>query len=215
MATRIASLTAHDIVDGRLRAGDLLTEAAIAEPFGASRTPAREAMVQLSRWGLVRLIPKKGALVTNPESDELRDLLDVRVMFECGAVETLTPERQPELAADLGAIVRAQREALERADITTFAAHDVAFHLGIIAAGDNTVVDELMATLGPRFARLIHRAVRDNPPAAVVFCDEHAALAELVAAGDSSGFEKLLRRHVAAGHVPAGEFGVSGSGVSR
>ncbi|MGJ6978930.1 GntR family transcriptional regulator [Aestuariimicrobium soli] len=204
VAARIAAATAERIVDGRLGAGEWVTEAGIAEPWGASRTPAREAMVQLSRWGLVRLVPKKGALVTTVTPEERRDLLDVRVMVECRAVETVADER-PALVTRLAEVVAAQREALERGDISTFADLDVTFHLGIIGAGGNAVVDELMATLGPRFARLIHHAVTGNPRAATVFCDEHARLAELVAAGDSSAFETLLERHVAFGHGLAGQ----------
>ncbi|WP_022909950.1 GntR family transcriptional regulator [Aestuariimicrobium kwangyangense] len=211
VALRIAADAADAIVTGATPAGALITESGIAEPLGASRTPAREAMVQLSRWGLVRLVPKKGAVVTTVSTADRRDLLEVRLMFESRAAQLLADDRarRDSVVTHLRDAVAAQRRALADHDLQAFAGQDVAFHLAVIAATENKVVDELMASLAPRLARLIHLAVSDNPEAATVFCQEHSRMAELLAAGDSSGYVELLATHIAAGHVAPGEFGRS------
>src|SRR5690625_7883968 len=74
----MAAWAAREIIERRFEPGELLTEADLAEAQKASRTPAREAMLQLERWRLVRLVPKKGAIVTTVTSCERRDLLAVR-----------------------------------------------------------------------------------------------------------------------------------------
>ena len=68
IASRMAAWAAREIIERRFEPGELLTEADLAEAQKASRTPAREAMLQLERWRLVRLVPKKGAIVTTVTS---------------------------------------------------------------------------------------------------------------------------------------------------
>ena len=75
LGSRMAAATAREIIGGEREPGAWLTETDLAAAGGASRTPAREAMLLLERWGLVRLIRKKGAVVTPLTAKERRDLL--------------------------------------------------------------------------------------------------------------------------------------------
>lgn len=68
IAERVAGLLAKRIAWGETEPGEVLTEVGVAASIGVSRTPVREAMLRLERWGLVRLAPKKGAIVTNPSA---------------------------------------------------------------------------------------------------------------------------------------------------
>ncbi len=203
VAARIAGQTARRIAEGSLPAGELLTEAMLARGERASRTPAREAMLQLQAWGLVRLMPKKGAIVTAVSARQRRDLLDVRTTWEIRSVQVVAdrPVSRRALADELHALIRSQQGALDEGDRLGFAAHDFAFHRRIIEAGQNEVVDALMSQLGPRFARLTHMAVAAAPGAAALFRDEHEGLAELIAAGDAAGFAASVRSHVSSAHL--------------
>ncbi|WP_159796467.1 GntR family transcriptional regulator [Puerhibacterium puerhi] len=204
VALQIAARTARRIVEGSHPAGELLTEAALAQEAEASRTPAREAMLQLQTWGLVRLMPKKGAVVTAVSPAERRDLLDLRAMCETRAVEVLAerPAERAALVAALGETVDAQRDAVERGDGLGFAALDLAFHMQVIAAGGNQVVVETIDRLGPRYARMTHHAVAGDLAAARGFRAEHEDLARLVAAGDAAGYGATVRAHIAAAYFP-------------
>lgn len=212
VAATLAAETARQIVQGECEAGDLLTESQLAETAAASRTPAREAMLQLERWGLVRLLPKKGALVTQVSPAERRDLLDVRGTWEIRAVQLLAaravdpddPTGLGPLIADLRASVEAQQRAVDAQDLLAFAGHDVGFHFRIIAAAGNRVVDELLTGLGPRLARMTWLAVSDGLTAANTFRAEHEALIDLIAAGDATGYAAAIRPHVAARHFAPG-----------
>ena len=73
-AGRLAHDVAWRIVRGEIAAGEMLTEVQLSTEAGISRTPAREALLQLERWGLVRLLPKKGAAVQALTPQTVADL---------------------------------------------------------------------------------------------------------------------------------------------
>lgn len=208
LAARVAARTAHAIVEGTQEPGTWLTEADLASAEGVSRTPAREAMLSLESWGLVRLLPKKGAIVTLISDDERRDLLDLRAMFETHAVASVADrtENLLSLGRDLRPALERQREALSDSDLLRFAAGDYEFHAQIILSAGNAVISELLEAMGPRLARLTYLAVTGNPARLAQLLAEHESLARSAADGDITGFANLVRAHINAGH-----FSMSGS----
>ncbi|SNS63150.1 transcriptional regulator, GntR family [Micrococcales bacterium KH10] len=201
-AKRIAESVGREIVDGSLSPGEVLTEVVVAERFGVSRTPAREAMLQLQRWGLVRLLPKKGALVTAVSAGERSDLLDIRATWEARAVTLLEddPSGRDALVTSLNESIRTQQEALDSGNLLQFAAEDFGFHVRIMDAAGNRVVSELLEDLGPRFARLTYLAVNNNESSAHEFHREHIELVELIRNGASAAYERAVRAHISSGH---------------
>lgn len=190
LGLRIAASTARAIVEDAQPAGSLLTEVERAEASGASRTPAREAMLQLEAWGLVRLLPKKGAIVTVVTvvtPDERRDMLDFRTMIETDAVAALSRDgRSPdEVAAALQRTLDRQGRAAADHDDLAFAGADYAFHASVIHAGGNAVVAGLLAGLGPRIARLTYMAITESPDLTPRLHDEHLELGRLARLGDA------------------------------
>ncbi|SJM68255.1 GntR family transcriptional regulator [Gulosibacter sp. 10] len=204
IAVRIAAAEARRIVEGAHPPGALLTEAEIAKREGASRTPAREAMLQLEAWGLVRIAPKKGAVVTAVTPAERRDLMALRAMLERASAEAIARDAggQRILAEGLEAELERQRAAVGDDDLLAFASADYAFHARIIQSLGNAVVDELCGTLAPRFARLTHAAASDRAEVLAGLLDDHEALARLLADGDAAGFAAALDAHLAAAHDP-------------
>jgi len=206
IAARMAATTARSIVERRFEAGTLLTEADLANELGASRTPAREAMLQLERWSLVRLPPKKGAIVSPLTIEERRDALAVRVMFESDAIAALAsrPDDLAELGTRIQTDLQRQHEAIATNDLLAFASADYAFHARIIQSGGNRVVMELLDTLGPRLARLTYLAVTEHPQQISTYLEEHTRLAECALSGNWSGFATRIRQHINAAHFGAG-----------
>lgn len=203
VARSIASEMARKIVCGDIAPGYLLTEMNLAAEFEASRTPAREAMLQLQAWGLATLQPKKGGVVTALSGAEAQDLINLRLMWETNALEYVSREtlRRHELAERLRFNLRQQRDALAVDDALAFAVADVAFHLCIIKAGGNRIVGELMDGLGPRFARLIHAAIAGDVDAARGFFSDHELLTDLVADEGTVEFGPAVRAHLEHGHA--------------
>ena len=77
-----------DIVHGRLRPGQHLVAQALAQRFGVSHTPIREALMALAGSGVVDLLPNRGAVVRRLTSVEIREICQVRCALECEAVRS-------------------------------------------------------------------------------------------------------------------------------
>ena len=200
LATQIAAATAREIAESTIEPGALLREVDLAAEHGASRTPAREAMLQLETWGLVRLLPKKGALVTTPTAREREELLSVRSMLEGHAVSRIAPDetRRASLLEALAPVLAAQEAAT--GEPAEFAVHDYAFHLTLASHDDNRVVEEVLRSLGPRLFRLTHLAVVSPAADLPALHREHVLLTDTVARGDVAGFREMIDRHLRTGH---------------
>jgi DNA-binding GntR family transcriptional regulator len=191
IAERVAGRVAREIAEGDIEPGEVLTEVAIAARTGVSRTPVREAMLQLDRWGLVRLAPKKGAVVTSPTARDQAELLAVRAMLEKSAARSTAADD-----VSRGTLVSALRENLaeQRAAVgepRTFATLDFVFHS----------LAEISRTLGPRLYRLTRLAVSARSRDLAGLLDEHVALTDALDDGDPERYSRLVAQHIDQGHA--------------
>lgn len=79
---RVRDLLEEAILEGDLKPGERLRAEALAQRFGTSRTPIREALLQLEAQGLVDVEPNRGAVVRSFDRDDLQDLYDLRALLE-------------------------------------------------------------------------------------------------------------------------------------
>jgi len=205
LTRRLAGELFEGIVTGAHPAGSLLTAVEVAQAANVSRTPAHEALLALERVGLVRLLPKKGAVVTPLTIDQEHDLLSVRAMFECAAIDTLAADddvsgRASALDLDLQEMLAEQRAAVAAADLLAFATADFAFHARIVSEARNSVVSETFAQLGPRLACLTYRAAARDSRLPERFYTDHQKLASLALRHDADQFRAVLTNHLDAGH---------------
>jgi len=202
VAGRVYAAVSTEIVSGELPAGTMVTEGEIAGRLGVSRTPVREAFLLLESQGLLRLFPKKGALVTAMDAAETEHLLQVRLMLESAAVDLpAVPQdsrgqARQAAAADLHRLLARQHKASEQADPLAFAQADHLFHARVVASSGNPLIDDFYAQLGPRLARLSCRVVRQHAADLGRLMAEHTRLLELFTAADTGGYAELLHRHV-------------------
>jgi DNA-binding GntR family transcriptional regulator len=81
-APRVRDLLEEAILEGELKPGERLRAEALAQRFGTSRTPIREALLQLEAHGLVEVEPNRGAVVKSFDREDLLDLYEVRALIE-------------------------------------------------------------------------------------------------------------------------------------
>jgi DNA-binding GntR family transcriptional regulator len=193
---------ADAIISGELAASAMITEGDVAETLGLSRTPVREAFLSLESAGLLRLFPKKGAVVTAVDDLETADLLQVRALLETKAVQLLgeRPHRLEAVDAELRALIQAQADAAAAGDLLAYARADHRFHARIVDETGNQVIDDIYARLGPRLERLVHRVAVRDPDNITRLIDEHRELAEHLRAGDTAAYAEALRLHLESGH---------------
>src|ERR1700752_1585397 len=77
-----------DVFQGRLRAGTHLVTQELAERFGVSHTPIREALITLAGIGIIDLLPNRGAVVRRVTVEEVREVCQVRRVLECEATRS-------------------------------------------------------------------------------------------------------------------------------
>src|SRR4051812_34745905 len=88
-AERAYGFTKARILDGRFGGGLLITEGDIGADVGVSRTPVREAFLRLESEGLLRLYPKRGALVVAVSPDEVEMVMETRLLVERFAIDKI------------------------------------------------------------------------------------------------------------------------------
>jgi len=161
-SARVYAALKRNILDGRQAGGSFVTEGELAAATGVSRTPVREALLRLEVEGLVRLYPKKGALVVAVSADEARDVLEARLVIEewaAGVMWRRRAEAIPELE-ELLAEMRADRAA---EDMSAFVEHDRLFHEVIVAAAGNCVLTHTYQGLRDRQLTIVATQLRMSP----------------------------------------------------
>lgn len=178
------------ILDGSLAGGELISEGEIAEALGMSRTPVRAAFGQLEAEGLLRLYPKRGALVVPVSASETEAVMETRWVIERYAIERVI-ERPGDVPAALATAVAAQ-EDLEGAE---FVEADRAFHRALVAGTGNEILLGLYDSLRDRQRRMAHATVR-RPEQRSRSVREHGELASALARGDGEEALRVLRAHL-------------------
>lgn len=186
------------LVSGGLRPGVVYSAPGLAERFGVSATPVREAMLDLAKAGLVEAVPNKGFRVTTLTERDLDEYTAIRALLEPPTVaevaRTVPAERIEELRPLAEAIVTA---AVER-DVLAYVEADNAFHLALLGLAGNEHLVEVVRDLRYR-SRLYGvpgLAERDElEPSA----RQHLELLDAVAAGDPKAAANLTIAHL--GHI--------------
>jgi DNA-binding GntR family transcriptional regulator len=186
----------ESIATGRFAPGERLEEAALAERFGVSRTPVREALQQLAATGLIELRGRRGAIVSAPDAMRLLEMFDVMAELEamCGrlAARRLQAEDEEALTRTLAAC----RDAADAGETDAYYYENEQFHRAIYAASGNRFLAEQAIALHRRLSpfRRLQLRVRNRMHASR---DEHEAIVAAILKGDGVLAAERLRGHVA------------------
>lgn len=210
LVDKLASQLHARVLSGELPSGTRLRQKALAEEFGVSRTPVREALRKLQAGGLVELQPNRGAVVRGLSPREIRDAYEVRAALEALAAglaaERVNREQlrrleraQGEFRAALkGTITRRRggREVAER-DVRRWASANDEFHQTIHEASGNAVLAGTLAQLAQNFPRDLSRLVVSESTAMLeANVREHEAILEALAGHDATAAYERMRHHV-------------------
>src|SRR4051794_18673302 len=134
-AARVYAHVKERLLDGSFPGGALLSENELSQQLGLSRTPVRQAFVQLEAEGLLELYPKRGALVVPVAASEIEDVFEARLLVEEHCARRAATAGGAELAAQLGEAIAEQGAAMARGGggRGEFAKSDRRFHRAIVA----------------------------------------------------------------------------------
>lgn len=185
----------NDIAMGRFRPGERLDEVSLATRFAVSRTPIREALIELSATGLIEIRPRRGAFVVEIGVARLIEMFEVMAELE-GMCGRLAARRMT--AEDETLLVRAHEAcitAAESADPDDYYHRNQAFHDAIYASCHNGFLAEQSRILHDRLKayRRLQLRVRNRVQSSLA---EHQAIVDAIRSGDSDTAEALLRTHI-------------------
>jgi DNA-binding GntR family transcriptional regulator len=184
------------IVRLQFKPGDLLSEKDIATQLGASRTPVREALIQLAQEGLVEIFPQIGTRVSRLKIAEIMEALFIREALECAAARSAATRMTPADLEKLRATVEAHRRAQETDDLDAVAALDEEFHHLIVERSGFPTVWRLIRSARAHLMRLRNLTVPQLGTAArtVRF---HSEIVDGLASRDPAAAERYMRAHQA------------------
>jgi len=191
--------TILDWIDiGRLNPGDMIDDAVLAAEFDVSRTPVREALLQLEAMGLIRRLPRKGATVFRPTLEEFLAILEVHAKLEGQAAGLAARRLSKSWAEALEAAVQAcETFAAEKGDADPDAYYqlNLRFHECVALAAGNPFLTEMIKT-NARKLLAYYRARYRYAGAIATSAREHRAIATLIFARNADAAEALMQRHV-------------------
>lgn len=184
------------IVTEELAAGTRLRERQLADRLGVSRTPLRDALKVLAAEGLVRIEPKRGAMVRHPSPAEIEEKLSVLAVLEGFAGECAARSATDAEIAAIGQLHDELTAAFERQDRAAYFRCNQDIHRAIVAAARNETLAGVHAQLNAQltFYRWKGSADRALWTTAVT---EHARLLTLLQNRDAASLAEALRAHVA------------------
>ncbi len=184
-----------DIEAGTLAPGDRLDEQALAERFAVSRTPAREALLRLAASGAVRMVPRRGAVVSGVSPALAIGMVEVLTALEAEAAGLAARRMDPAGRRQLAAAHAAMANAVEQLDSDSYIAGNAGFHALIHAAASNAFLAEQVAAVRRRM-RFYHRSSLTRPARLRASWQEHGLVLDAVLKGDEGGAREAMRQHI-------------------
>ncbi len=194
-AEKLREAIEESIATGAFAPGMHLDETELAQRFGVSRTPLREALIQLSSMGIVVLRPRRGAIVAEVTPQRLLEMFEVMAELEamCGR---LAARRMS--AADHSVLMRAHK-ACEAAclaeDPDTYYHENEQFHYAIYAGSHSGFLIEQTTAMHRRLRPYRRLQLRVRNRLANSF-SEHSGVVEALIAGDAEAASERLRQHI-------------------
>ncbi len=187
-----------DIDGGRLNPGDVLDEAGLAARHGVSRTPVREVFIQLEATGLIKRLPRKGAVLFKPTLEECLAILEVHARLE-GQAAGLAARRLSPVQADRleAAVVACEAHAKDQGDGNPNGYYQLNLHFHeavALGAGNAFLVD--MIKTNARKLMAYYRARYRYPGSIAQSAREHREIATLIFSHDRQGAEAAMQTHV-------------------
>lgn len=186
----------EEIATGVFKPGERLDEASLAERFGVSRTPIREALQQLSVAGLVEIRRHRGAIVSAPDPKRLIEMFEVMAELEAACGRLAARRLLPDDEAELKRTLEACEKAAELGDTDAYYYENERFHRAIYIASGNSFLAEQALALHKRLApfRRLQLRVRNRLRASQA---EHEAIITALIEGKSELASARLYSHVA------------------
>lgn len=197
LSERIATELTWKMFSGALAPGERLIETEIAEEYGVSRGPVREAMKQLEQIGLLLATPHRGAVVARVSDDEAALLVELRAIVEGFAIREAVRNVSRKDIAYFQELVGAMSEAAEQRDARAFIRLDVQFHDALMQLAESNILVRLWRSMdGPVRVRVSSKAGESHVAISPATVEEHRRIVKALEMGDAFTAERAVVEHI-------------------
>ena len=186
------------ILKGTLKAGERVSEPDLAERYGISRTPIREAFRQLESEGYLTVVPRKGAVVTALSERDVEEFYSIKSILEGYAARLAAEKLTDKDIERLKAINGRLSKLASVGDVKTFFRVHNEFHEQFIRASGNEKLLELIQQLLKKFDRL-RIASLSLPGRMEISVQEHEKIIDAFESHDGDTADRLVRKNAAYG----------------
>lgn len=194
---RIRAALLREIESGTLPPGAMVDEKELADRFGVSRTPVREALLALAAQHLVRIVPRSGIHVHAPAPSELVSMLEALSELEAVVARLCTLRMDHAQREQLQRLCKATRVAADKGDRHAYETVNDKFHEALYQGCGNEIVVEQVRQLRLRLAAF-RRKVRDQPGRLQSSAAEHEQVVAGIAGNDAERAAQAMREHIIA-----------------
>ncbi|HTJ91710.1 MAG TPA: GntR family transcriptional regulator [Pararobbsia sp.] len=196
LSVQVYQLLRQAIVTMTLQPDDVIFDRTLAEALDVSRTPVREALLQLSREELVRIAAQSGTFVAPVMREQVAESALIREALETASIRRAAEIITPAELDQLNDIQAAHRRAIERENAIAAIRCDNDFHAAVCAAARLKRVQHLVELARAPIDRVRHVTVRD-PVVRNETLEQHQLVLEALSRHDPDGAERALRNHLA------------------
>lgn len=196
-----------EIFQGQRHPGERLVTQELADRFGVSHTPIREALISLSGIGIIDLVPNRGAVVRGVTARDVREVCQVRSILECKATRLACGRLDRAELQTLAAELRRLRDR-PPAGIADFIDQarqaDTCLHDRIAGSCGNAFLAQELRRLKVLFRAFrdvayIRHEARNDHRRLVGEAAEHLAIVDALLAGDADSAARAMARHIRSG----------------
>lgn len=191
IADNLVAILEEAIVFLELKPNERLTEEEVAERYGVSRSPVRDALRALERDGLVLREARRGIWVTPMSLRDFDEVYSCRVALEAIAAEQAARSSDAALKSELANVLEAMRAAWAAGDARLFFSHDVRGSKLIYQMADNVTLRRLLKGLEKQALRYRYHLYRRNPGVVDLSLDDTARVFQAITDGDAAAAYQL------------------------
>lgn len=200
MAEDIRERLADDILFGRLAPGTRLDEQMLADRYGVSRTPVREALKQLAVTGLAETQPRKGVVVAAVTPERLVLMFDAMAELEASCARYAALRMTDDERRQLQDVHELSVAAVHDRDADRYARLNLEFHAIILRGCHNTYLSEPAFTLRTRAIPFRRAQFHNSAERLEHSFSEHSPILDAILGGDGDAAFAAMRTHLAAAH---------------
>jgi DNA-binding GntR family transcriptional regulator len=196
LARRIYETLLQRILDGELPPGARLEENVLADQFGVSRTPVREALRELGARRLIDLVPRRGGVVSTIGMETLADMLDAECELESLCARMAAHRMTTLQRVQLQEIHDQVHDLIARQALEEFYERNNAFHDLVLAGAHNATLDNAARDLRFRLSPF-RRTGRETPEEDLIALNfqDHAGIIEAIVAQKPEEAYEAMRSH--------------------